>query len=245
MKILIITFSITILALGCKNNNVKKVDDNLSNNESNKSEVAIPQTILGSYVGNFGSNKITVIISKINNDSIEGRSIVGGNDRTFVGTIKKEGKSNIIQAKEPGGEEHDGEFNFHILSDTPHELSGTWKPYKPTAAISEKAFSLHSKTFKYDKSVGQFPQASSRILKDNEVDNLLLEDLKYMRNEIFARHGYCFKKRDLRQQFETKEWYVPNTIDIKNDLTDIEMRNIALIKKYEKYAVDYGDDFGR
>jgi YARHG domain len=71
------------------------------------------------------------------------------------------------------------------------------------------------------------------------------EDLEFMRNEIFARHGYCFQKKALRQQFENQEWYVPNTIDIKNRLTDIEKKNIALIKKYEKYAEEYGDDFGR
>ena len=60
-----------------------------------------------------------------------------------------------------------------------------------------------------------------------------------MRNEIFARHGYCFKKKELRQQFETEDWYVPNTVDIKGFLTEIEKKNIALIKRYEKYAEDY------
>jgi len=50
------------------------------------------------------------------------------------------------------------------------------------------------------------------------------EDLEIMRNEIFARHGYCFKKKHLRKQFENKDWYIPNSVDIKNDLTEIEKR---------------------
>ena len=71
------------------------------------------------------------------------------------------------------------------------------------------------------------------------------EDLEYMRNEIFARHGYSFSKKQLRQQFEWRDWYVPNTADIKGFLTDIEKKNIALIKRYEKYAEEYGDEYGR
>jgi len=66
-----------------------------------------------------------------------------------------------------------------------------------------------------------------------------------MRNEIFARHDYCFSRKEMRQQFENKDWYVPNTIDIKGFLTDLEKKNIALIKRYEKYAVEYGDEYGR
>jgi hypothetical protein len=66
-----------------------------------------------------------------------------------------------------------------------------------------------------------------------------------MRNEIFARHGYCFAKKNLRQQFENEDWYVPNTVDIKGFLTEVEKKNIALIKRYEKYAEEYGDEYGR
>lgn len=66
-----------------------------------------------------------------------------------------------------------------------------------------------------------------------------------MRNEIFARHGYCFNKKALRQQFETAEWYLPNAVDVTAQLTDIEKKNIVVIRRYEKYATEYGDDFGR
>lgn len=48
-----------------------------------------PDYRLGSFVGPFGDNKITLLISSIKGDSVYGRSIVGGNDRPFTGTIKK------------------------------------------------------------------------------------------------------------------------------------------------------------
>ncbi len=245
MKKVILIFSIIAFTVSCKNNSTKKVEEVIVSNDSTNSQATNPQNILGSYVGNFGDNKMTILISTIKNDTIEGRSIVGGNDRAFFGTIKAEGKTNIIQAKEPGGDKHDGEFNFHILSSTPNELSGSWKPYKPTNTIQEKVFSLNRKAFKYDNTVGQYPEASSRLMKDDEVNNLIKSTLQYMINEIFARHGYCFKKKETRQQFETQDWYIPKTTEPINNLTDIEKKNIALIKKYEKYANEFGDAFSR
>jgi hypothetical protein len=93
--------------------------------------------------------------------------------------------------------------------------------------------------------VGAYPFASQRLLKPEDVENEMKEDLEFMRNEIFARHGFCFRKKHLRQQFENEDWYVPNTVDIKGLLTDIEKKNIAMIKRYEKYAEEYGDEYGR
>jgi hypothetical protein len=104
---------------------------------------------------------------------------------------------------------------------------------------------LQRKEFKYQANVGTWPEASKRLLKPADVENLVKPELELMRNEIFARHGYCFNKKNLRQQFENEDWYVPNTVDIKGYLTDIEKKNIALIKRYEKYAEEYGDEYGR
>ena len=39
--------------------------------------------------------------------------------------------------------------------------------------------------------------------------------------------------------------YNMHTTDIKGFLTDIEKKNITLIKRYEKYADEYGDEYGR
>ena len=46
--------------------------------------------------------------------------------------------------------------------------------------------------------------------------------------------------QELRQQFENEEWYVPNTVDIKGFLTDIEKKNIAMIKRYENSIYQAG-----
>lgn len=201
------------------------------------------EKLLGSFVGPFGTNKITMLITLIAGDSVVGRTIVGGNDRPFRGTFKKEGGFYYFNAKEPGDHKDDGEFNWVMDDTSPDHINGGWKPYAKGRA--EKEYQLQRKKFEYRTDVGTWPESSQRLLKPEDVENLMKEDLEFMRNEIFARHGYCFSKKHLRQQFEMEEWYVPNTVDIRGLLTDIEKKNIEMIKRYEKYAEEYGDEYGR
>jgi hypothetical protein len=250
MKRLLLFFTVASVVLYSCTNAKKESSENKTSVISKADSVVSPivaatLNVLGSYVGSFGTNKITLLITKATTDSIVGRSIVGGNDRPFVGTVLKNGTTFIINAKEPGDDKDDGVFNFTIDTSHLEILSGSWKPNKATATVKEKSFNLKRKAYKYIKDAGAFPKASQRLLTVEDVENVMKEDLEFMRNEIFARHGYCFQKKNLRQKFENEEWYVPNTIDIKNRLTDIERKNIALIRKYEKYAEEYGDDFGR
>jgi hypothetical protein len=229
------------LIISCNN----KHKDVSLNTADAAEQAAVKTNLIGSFVGNFGDNKITLLITRATTDSVSGRTIVGGNDRPFIGTVNNSADVYVINAKEPGDDPHDGIFNFNIDPKIPGELKGNWSPYKATANISAKDYSLKRKAFSYSKDVGEFPEASGRLLIESDVNNLAKEELEYMRNEIFARHGYCFKKKSLREGFENQEWYVPNTVDVKKDLTEIERKNILLIKKFEKYALEYGDDFGR
>lgn len=201
------------------------------------------EEILGSYVGPFGDNKITLLITKAVGDSIAGRSIVAGNDRLFNGTFTVNEGVYSVAAKEPGDHKDDGVFTFTATKANMNQLSGTWTPNDKKRPA--KTFTLERKKFEYRADVGSYPQASQRLLKPADLENEMKEDLEFMRNEIFARHGYCFKKKHLRQQFEMEDWYVPNTVDIKGFLTDIEKKNIEMIKRYEKYAEEYGDEYGR
>jgi V8-like Glu-specific endopeptidase len=56
--------------------------------------------------------------------------------------------------------------------------------------------------------------------------------LKYMRNEIFARHGYVFSSRQLQQYFEKKSWYQAQ--DKKVRLSSIEQANVNLLRSLEQ-----------
>jgi hypothetical protein len=201
------------------------------------------EAILGSYVGEFGGNKITMLITKAGGGVVSGRTIVGGNDRPFEGTMSLTDGSYVVEAREPGDHKDDGVFRFQIAQTDPTELKGTWKANDTKRP--EKSYTLERRKFEYRKDVGNFPEASQRLLKEEDVENMMAGELAMMRNEIFARHGYCFSRKEMRQQFETEDWYVPNTVDIRGYLTEIEKKNIALIKRYEKYAEEYGDEYGR
>ncbi|MBV9215030.1 MAG: YARHG domain-containing protein [Acidobacteria bacterium] len=201
------------------------------------------QKILGSYVGAFGDNKITMLITKAAGNSISGRTVVGGNDRPFDGTYTVQNNVYTVNAKEPGDNKYDGVFKFTVSSADPSKVTGTWKPNDTSRP--EKSYTLDRRKFEYKPNVGQYPEASTRLLKAKDVENLDKGQLTFMRQEIFARHGYCFSKKEFRQQFENEDWYVPDTTDIRGRLTDIEKKNIALIQRYEKYADEYGDGYGR
>ena len=83
------------------------------------------------------------------------------------------------------------------------------------------------------------------LLTEDEVSKLTKADIYVLRNSIYAKHGYSFKKRALRVYFDSHDWYMPVHINIKNELTDIEKKNIKLLLRYEKYAEEYYDEFGR
>lgn len=256
MRKFLVPLAACLLWVSCNNKRPKEAGNEATGetitetvNEKPQTESGGPATdpfekFLGSYVGPFGENKITLLITRIWGDSVQGRSIVGGNDRPFLGThtYAKDG-SFRVDAREPGDHKDDGVFRIFIQPDSTRSLSGNWIPNDTKR--KGKDFSLVRRQFEYRADVGTWPESSQRLLTAKDVENLMKEELEFMRNEIFARHGYCFSRKHLRQQFEMEEWYVPNTVDIKGFLTEIEKKNIALIKRYEKYAEEYGDEYGR
>lgn len=86
---------------------------------------------------------------------------------------------------------------------------------------------------------------STEIFKKELVENLTKGDIFILRNLIFARHGFSFRDKKLREYFDNIDWYMPVFSDVTKDLTDIEKKNIALLLRYEENAKEYYDVFGR
>ena len=77
---------------------------------------------------------------------------------------------------------------------------------------------------------------SDRKLSDSDLNGKTKKELEIMRNSIYARYGYKFKREDLLNYFSQFSWYNPTTNDmsaIYNLMSDIEKYNIEFIKKYE------------
>lgn len=88
--------------------------------------------------------------------------------------------------------------------------------------------------------------ASAKELNKSDLENLYKTDLEIIRNSIYARHGYSFKNRKIRNIFDQYvEWYIPFSVDVTSQLTPVELKNIELIKRYENHAETYYDAFGR
>ena len=85
-----------------------------------------------------------------------------------------------------------------------------------------------------DTSQGLYPFTSERMLTDKDLKGMSTDELKMMRNEIFARHGYIFNDPKLNAYFKAQSWYKP-TNDINSvQLNAVESYNANFIKEYEQ-----------
>lgn len=75
--------------------------------------------------------------------------------------------------------------------------------------------------------------ACERYLTDDDLRGLSKQELRIMRNWIFARHGYIFTTDEMRSFFNAMPWYVGRYNDVTSFLSRMELDNIDKIKQYE------------
>ena len=74
-----------------------------------------------------------------------------------------------------------------------------------------------------------YDTASTRKIYPAELNNLSAEQMNLARNEIYARHGYIFKKKELRDYFSQFAWYNPRYTDVQKMLSKVEVYNVELL----------------
>lgn len=80
-------------------------------------------------------------------------------------------------------------------------------------------------------------RVSAEILEPETFQGLFVEDLRVLRNEIYARHGRIFKDAELQKTFAAMDWYKPNPEFKDEMLSEIESKNLVSIREAEKEAV--------
>lgn len=72
------------------------------------------------------------------------------------------------------------------------------------------------------------------INRGNEayLNNFSSDELAIIRNTLYARNGYKFKKKEYQEYFGEKSWYNPTTSS-QNILTRNEEKLANIIKRYE------------
>lgn len=79
------------------------------------------------------------------------------------------------------------------------------------------------------------PDSSRRYLTKEELYQYDKSSLGFIRNEIFARHGYVFKNKDYRNYFTSMPWYLPDSKfkGTLKELNPVEKHNVELIQSIE------------
>lgn len=81
-----------------------------------------------------------------------------------------------------------------------------------------------------------FPDSSDRYLSDYEVSGLNEDQLQKAINDIFARDGLIFETSYIQNYYGSQTWYYGYTSDksaVQNGFSDVEKKNIDLMRKYQ------------
>ncbi len=148
------------------------------------------------------------------------------------------GKSKIIKWGKDAKKRTDGNIDVTVLiednEDSPFNWEETTKTYdKNLNPVSKNPININTKT---DKSSREYAFVSTQRVTEAELKNYSKSQLRIMRNEIFATHGYIFQSQDLQAYFGGKSWYRPQYQNVDAKLSDIEKYNINVIKRAEELA---------
>ena len=83
----------------------------------------------------------------------------------------------------------------------------------------------------------------SRYLNKSDLSGLTSRELTYLRNSIYAKHGYVFKSDELDRYFSQFSWYHRDYSVTDDILNSTERANTKLIREYQKeYGMEYKPD---
>jgi hypothetical protein len=96
----------------------------------------------------------------------------------------------------------------------------------------------HKKQRNVAVSPGDMEYFRDKRISEKMLDGLGLNELRILRNEVYARRGKPFKSGWLVDYFGEEPWYTPNKDFSEDQLSDTEVRNVATIVKVERKLHD-------
>jgi hypothetical protein len=82
--------------------------------------------------------------------------------------------------------------------------------------------------------LGDMEAFQSQPLTEAMLVGLSLNELRLLRNEVYARRGKVFKTWWIQDYFYGQDWYTPDEQGREPKLSPVEQRNVAVIVKYEQ-----------
>jgi hypothetical protein len=87
-------------------------------------------------------------------------------------------------------------------------------------------------------SPGDMEHFEKRLVTEEMLKGLSLNELRLLRNEVYARRGRAFRTEWLSQYFYSQPWYDPREDYTEPELSDTEKKNIETIVAYEREVKD-------
>lgn len=130
----------------------------------------------------------------------------------------------------------DGKIYWVEFTDKGIDLyNAVWDDDNPCGYYKQSTFykSLTKKDQITEILTGQYPYTSMKLVLPASLEYFSKAQLRVMRNEIYARHGYVFSSADLKAHFAQMSWYKPLNDNSKVQLSELEQLNVDLIKAWE------------
>jgi len=71
----------------------------------------------------------------------------------------------------------------------------------------------------------------SKTIKQEQIKNLSIDELRFLTNDLYARKGYKFKSGEIDSYYSDKKWYKPINGNEKIVYNTIEQQNLQLFKQ--------------
>jgi len=113
---------------------------------------------------------------------------------------------------------------------------------KTLSAIEEKNLTTievaQKKSRKLALAPGDMELFENKLISEPMLHGLSLNELRLLRNEVYARHGRQFQAPWLSQYFFSQPWYQPDEKFKDEDLSGPDKQNVETIVAYEKKIHD-------
>ncbi len=192
-------------------------------------------------------NKISFVLDEPGDQKYDGRFEFELNNDTLIGTWKSYNQEINVTKRSFKLLKKVFAYNPNLMLDKNGDYTDrqSSKVKTVTDTIDGQAETFEDEYYRSASKAVFTINSSTQELKEGDLKNLRKLDLQILRNTIFARHGYSFKKKTYRQFFDRADWYIPVSNDVNGTLTALEKKNIKLLERFEKYAEDNYDSFGR
>lgn len=129
--------------------------------------------------------------------------------------------------------EYVGMFDGYL--DNTRLFSGTFTNYKGGTVgfrLLAESKNNHASTSAFEFLMKK--DAGSYSFTNSDLASLSPKELSYLRNHIYAIHGYVFKSHELTDYFSQFSWYHPDPSVTSSVLNSTEKANAEFIKKYQE-----------